>query len=321
MQVDLRRGVFTISIDTELAWGSIHHPDPETYRDYSQERQVVDSLLKLFEKYQIAATWATVGHLFLNECHLDSGGKHKEVMRPRYPWFDGDWFDADPCTDVSTSPLWYGQDIVQKIQACSVPQEIGSHSFAHFIIGSPQMTPECFESDLSQCRLVASDMGVDLKSFVYPRNSLGHVEVLAKNGFLTYRGRMPGQFENTGTVRRRIMRLADKLAPRGATVVRPEKVCGIWNIPQTYFFSPSTGKSRKLPISFLTYLAGRRINQAVRFKGLFHMWFHPHDITADPERSLQGLENILSRVDKLRAANLIDNLTMGDLGETLSQEN
>lgn len=124
MQVDLRRGVFTISIDTELAWGSIHHPDPETYRDYSQERQVVDSLLKLFEKYQIAATWATVGHLFLNECHLESGGKHKEVMRPRYPWFDGDWFDADPCTDVSTSPLLLGRTLSKRSKHAPYPRRL-----------------------------------------------------------------------------------------------------------------------------------------------------------------------------------------------------
>ena len=65
----LSRGVFTISIDTEFAWGTFDLPEAMTYRKLeARSREVITRLLGLFETYNIEATWAVVGHLFLESC-------------------------------------------------------------------------------------------------------------------------------------------------------------------------------------------------------------------------------------------------------------
>lgn len=82
----LQRGAFLISIDTEMAWGSVHHRDVGRHYSYQAEREFIDRLLALFDKYQIRATWAVVGHLFLDQCQAVDGRKHPEIVRPGYRW-------------------------------------------------------------------------------------------------------------------------------------------------------------------------------------------------------------------------------------------
>jgi len=100
----------------------------------------------------------------------------------RQAWLEGDWFDHDPCTNAQQDPMWYGGDVVAAIRACRVPQEIGSHAFSHLIVGDPDCTAESFDSELRACRRVAEPLGIELKSFVFPRNQMGHFDVLASNG-------------------------------------------------------------------------------------------------------------------------------------------
>ena len=60
------RGAFLLSIDTELAWGTVHLGLDKSYQaQYAQCREVINRLLELMERFEIKATWAVVGHLFL----------------------------------------------------------------------------------------------------------------------------------------------------------------------------------------------------------------------------------------------------------------
>ena len=157
---------------------TMHRGRGSGHYTYRNERQVIYRLLKLIEDYGIRATWAVVGHLFLSECQSVDGHKHPEITRPPYSWFEKDWFDADPCSDENAHPMWYGRDIVARILKCTVPQEIGSHTFSHIIVGDPDCRPEDFDSELRRCRQLAKSHGITLKSFVFPRNSVGHLNVL-----------------------------------------------------------------------------------------------------------------------------------------------
>ena len=132
-------GLFVISIDVEMAWGAVHHGKaPVAGSLYDQERRSVAAVLALMERYEISATWAVVGHLFLDRCEPVDGTPHPDVRRARYPWFRGDWFDVDPVSTLAEDPWWYGADLVEAIKDCAVPQEIGSHSFSHQIVGDPE---------------------------------------------------------------------------------------------------------------------------------------------------------------------------------------
>ena len=60
-----------------------------------------------------------------------------------------------------------------------------------------------------------------------------------------------------------------------------------------------------------------RLRQAARHRSLFHMWFHPYNVTAAPERSLAALDRICAAVARLHDAGELDVLTMGDLAARL----
>jgi N-acetyl-anhydromuramyl-L-alanine amidase AmpD len=90
------RGVFTISLDTELSWGTFDVGRIDEYEyAYRQTRHVVDRICNIFDKYEITATWAVVAHL-LDDCTVN----HDTDPRPSYEWTE-EWYTKLPCvTDV-----------------------------------------------------------------------------------------------------------------------------------------------------------------------------------------------------------------------------
>jgi hypothetical protein len=315
----LKRGVFILSLDTELAWGSAHggsFPQRETL--FQQTRSCINKLLKLLEECQIHATWALVGHLFLEHCQPVNGVKHPEIVRPQYPWFPDDWFLPDPCSRLEDAPIWYGPDIVRQIINCKVSQEIGCHTFSHIRIGEPGCSRECFTSELRACRIEAERFGVNLQSLVFPRNSIGHLDVLADSGFLAYRGVSPNLFERLPGITGRICRQLGHFLPLTPPVVLPKRVNGLWNLPASYFF-PSTYQWWRL-ISGISrvYKVKQGLKKAARQRSIFHLWFHPFNLASEPQKLLKELETIFTEVCRYRDADRLDNLTMGELARNLS---
>ena len=86
---------FIVSLYVELLWGAVHYPLHKSVslvkNDGTKVRGCIDILLNLFQKHNIPATWAVVGHLFLDHCECEDGIPHKEMPR-----FKEDWYSADP---------------------------------------------------------------------------------------------------------------------------------------------------------------------------------------------------------------------------------
>src|SRR5690242_18274750 len=108
--IELESGIFTISLDFELIWGTLDKPKHTRFRRLCaiERAEVIDQLLGLFARYRIPATWCTVGHLFLQRNHDDGIRPHE-----------------------AEASMYYGRDLIDKIRRCPVPQEIGSHTFTH----------------------------------------------------------------------------------------------------------------------------------------------------------------------------------------------
>jgi peptidoglycan/xylan/chitin deacetylase (PgdA/CDA1 family) len=307
-----------ISIDTELAWGEAHRRDGTSAgHRYAMEREVIGSILGLFERHGISATWAVVGHLFLDRCSREDGQVHPEIVRPAFPWLDGDWFDIDPTTSLTEAPYFYGRDIVERIASCPVQQEIGCHSFSHLMAGEAGCSAAAFESDLEACETAASAAGVTLRSFVFPRNAIGHAELLSAHGYTCFRGTPDAPFGSQSPTVRRLLRLVDRVRPLSGSAVRPRREVGLWNLPQTFLFAPATHLHR-LPIGWWARQPIARLRQAARERSIFHLWFHPYNITADADRALRGLELVCAEAARLRDAGRLDVLPMGDLAALLT---
>ncbi len=288
----MNKGTFCISLDTELLWGR-HDFNYHPFITRAQRtRPVIKSLLLMFEKYNISATWAIVGHLFLDQCSSKNSIKHPEIIRPNYPWRKVDWFLYDPATSIKDNPEWYGKDIVQLIKK-SKKQEIGSHSFSHVLIGHSGCSKKCAESEIKECIKLASKEHIKLKSFVFPCNLIGQLKLLHKLGFKSFRGldSFTTQASRFKLVNKLLL-LIDLLLLIPHTS-NPHIEEGLVNIPGNMYYLSARGFRRFIPINLRVMKAKFSIQQAIRKHQVFHLWFHPIDLTDNSIQLLKGLEEII----------------------------
>jgi len=296
-------GVFTISLDFELIWGTLDLFGPERFRRACEiERSAVVRLLDLFAEFEVPATWCVVGHLFLGSCAASDGHKHPEIVRPTHGWCRHDWFHFDPCGTEQTAPVFYGRSLLDRIRTCAVPQEIGSHSFSHVIFGDPGCSPATAESEISACVRLARELGIELHSFAFPRNSVGYLDVLRRHGFRCYRGPDPTWYDRRPwpALVKRLCHLWDVLRAAEPPVVVPEWTeAGLWNIPGSMIYFPMHGLRRYIPLRLRVLRAVKGLDAAVRRKRVFHLWFHPTNLADELECMFRGLRSILEHARRL----------------------
>jgi hypothetical protein len=308
------RGVFTLSLDFELIWGTLDLFGPGGFRDacLRERAAVVERLLALLAEHQVSATWLTVGHLMLDRC---AGAAHPEIVRPRHAWSQGDWFRDDPGGAEETAPLFFARSLIERIRACPVPQEIGGHSFSHVIYGDPGCSRAAAESDLDALVAAAKGIGLSLESFSFPRNRVGHQDALVARGFKVFRAPEPGwHFRASSPVVRRLGHLADVVLARRPPAVFPRREAdGLVSVPGSMIYFPMHGLRRLLPVSARVRRAKKGLAEAVRERGVFHLWTHPTNLADETEAMFGGLAAILAEVRDLRAQGRLDVRTLGSL--------
>ncbi len=315
-QIELERGVFTLSLDLELIWGTLDLFGPERFRRACAiEREVViDRLLGLLTEFEISATWLVVGHLLLDRCCGTNGLKHPEIERPRHDWCKGDWFAHDPDGDEAEAPTFLGRSLVEKIQACSVPQEVGSHSFSHVIFGDPGCSEATAKSEIRACVHAARELGIDLRSFSFPRSEIGHERVLVEHGFTCFRGLEPTWYNAAGPVVRRLGHLVDTLLMTEPPVVLPRRHGnGLIEIPGSMVYFPAHGLRRLIPISWRARRALKGLEAAARRRRIFHLWTHPTNLADSVAPMFSGLRAILERAARLRDQGRLRVMPMQDV--------
>ena len=315
--IELDRGVFTISLDFELIWGTLDLFGSAGFdRAVRAERELIPRLLDLFVEYQVPVTWCILGHLFLAECSAESGAKHSEIVRPTHHWHPHDWFEHDPCGNEITDPLFYGRSLVELIRACPVPQEIGCHTFSHVVFGDPGCSAATAESEIAACVRLARELGIRLRSFAFPRNSVGHLDVLRANGIQIYRGPEPTRMSDRpwNNVFKRLAHLWAVLRASEPPVVNPEwNQAGLWNIPGSMIYFPMHGFRRYIPLGRRVKRAVKGLEAAARSRKVFHLWFHPTNLADEPHRMFAGLRAILDHARRLADRNELRILPMGDI--------
>ncbi len=191
----LQRGVLTLSIDFELAWAWQYARDQHESAEAKglRERAQIPVLLQLFNELEIPATWATVGHLFLDQCSKDAHGcAHGSLPRPGHfenglwSFTSGDWYQFDPCSDVRRAPAWYGPDLIESVLRSAVQHEIGCHGFSHAGFG-PYCSAEVAAGELQACIDAMKPYGIAPGTFIFPGNDVGHLDLFARHGFSAVR--------------------------------------------------------------------------------------------------------------------------------------
>lgn len=307
-------GTFVLSLDTEIAWGNCWNGTVQRYaRHYNAYRGLITRLVQLLDDHHIPATWAFVGHLLLDACD----GAHADVLRPNYPWFNGDWLSWDPGTNLQADPWWYGRDVLEMVRQARASHEIGTHTFSHLIVGDPACTAAVFRSELAKCVALHREAGLPaLRSIVFPNNLIAHLGILTEYGIIAYRGREEGWHASAPPRLQRPTALVYRALPFRPPVYDMQQRArdGLVNVPASMVLLAYDGIRRYLP-NLSRYLpAGRGLRAAARQGLVFHLYFHPYNLASSP-LMFTVLEAILRQVNRWRAQGLLRVATMGQLAE------
>lgn len=317
-------GTMMISLDFELFWGLLEEMKLEDYQDHVLGgRAAIPSLLKLFEKYDIHATWATVGFMFAeNYQQLQA---YFPENRPTYekPGLSPYDYFGKIGTDEASAPCFFAPSLIRLIHE-TPGQEIGSHTFSHFYCREAGQTVEQFAADMAAAKKIAADHGYDVTSVILPRNQCerAYTRVLRELGFTAYRDEEDDWIHDRikWFPLLRVFRLLDVYLPlTGQGVHRPRKEDGIWNFTGSGMFKPI-----RPALKFLEGVKMRRIKARMRHAAkkdlVFHLWWHPHNIGVMTGDYLAQLEEIFRYYHRLKKEFGMESRNMREMAEYLEKE-
>lgn len=316
------KGSFVISLDFEMMWGCKDWTSPEVYgmSNIAQVSIVIDRLLRLFKKYNVRATIATVGMIMLEdkEDALNSiPQKIPSYMNKRYSPYSDHYIEK---IEDNFSYMYFAPKLIEKLaQASQI--EIGTHTYCHYYCWEKGQTKDEFEEDLKKAIEVANRKNITLKSIVFPKNQVSndYLNVCAENGIKTYRGNPKKYFAETKNpffaVYYRIARLLDTYINWGGNTSVAYSAINKdtlpINVPASRMLRPYMHALR-----FLEPLRLRRIKNemlhAAKHHELYHLWWHPHNFGANMEQNFLFLEEVLKCYKKCHEDYGMQAMTMSD---------
>ncbi|MBV8903166.1 MAG: polysaccharide deacetylase family protein [Acidobacteriia bacterium] len=315
-------GAFVISLDFELHWGVRDKKAPSgNYRpNLLGARRAIPRMLDSFERFGVAATWATVGFLF---------AESEEEMREAWPYLKPAYRDPalNPYAeligkDEQEDPLHYAPSLIAEIRRRQ-RQEIATHTFSHYYCLEPGQSRETFAADLESALRVARRRGISIRSIVFPRNQVNprYLPVLAMNGITCYRGNQSGWMHRARAkgrdgALRRAARLADHYVSfSGANVTPWNQVLdstGLCNVPASMFLRPYSPRLESCDALRLRRIRSS-IEAAATRGGIFHLWWHPHNFGRYTDQNLRFLDKVLQVFADCRDRYGMESLSMADV--------
>jgi peptidoglycan/xylan/chitin deacetylase (PgdA/CDA1 family) len=320
-----RYGAMVISLDFELHWGVRDKQSATgTYAaNLRGARAAVPKLLDAFERYGVAATWATVGLLF--------AGSRSELERyvpsalPTYRDKHLSPYDETVGESEEDDPLHYASSLIRLVLE-SPRQEIGTHTFSHFYCLEDGQREDEFASDIEAAVSIARSKGVQLKSIVFPRNQHNplYEAALHKHGITCYRGNQKAWMYRAATeaeesAAKRAARLIDTYVNVGGRHTTPwsrlqaegGRLC---DVPASHFVRPYSPRLRHLEAA-----RARRIKasmtHAARRQEIVHLWWHPHNFGRYTKENMRFIKRLFEHYRDLRDRYGMQSLAMSEVAE------
>lgn len=325
----MAKGAFLLSLDFELFWGM---RDKRTIAGYGPNilgvREALPRMLEAFDAHGVKATFATVGLLFFERKEELMRGL--PAIRPTYTNkdlspYNGhiDGIGADEVED----PYHYGASLIRSIQQHPL-HEIAGHTFSHYYCLEPGQTEAQFAADLAAAQRAARTFGIELKSFVFPRNQYNarYLGICKEHGIIAYRGNerswlYQGRNKEEESRFRRALRLLDTWFDLSGKNTHPMPQAGAAlpvDLPSSRFLRPYGARFAALDGLKLGRIT-RAMDHAAKTGTIFHLWWHPHNFGRDLERNMAFLHRVLDHYDQLRIAHGFESVTMGELAQRTLQ--
>jgi peptidoglycan/xylan/chitin deacetylase (PgdA/CDA1 family) len=295
------KGKFIISLDFELHWGAVEKWDLDTKKNYfDNTRESIPRVLELFEKFEIHATWATVGFLFaknkeqlLNILPKDRPTYHNQKLN-YYKLIDRKEIGNDELDD----PYHYAYSLIENI--INTPnQELATHTFSHYYCNEPGQNCKQFDVDLKAAQKISMEnFGIQLKSLVFPRNQFNeeYLDIAIHNGIKVVRSNPDVWFWKHSNKLSPVARAFDTLMPISSTLTYKEKELVTKNevllLPSSRYLRPYSNTEKLLqPIKLTRVL--REMKYAAKNNRVYHLWWHPHNFGICLEENISNLRTIL----------------------------
>jgi len=312
-------GALVLSLDFELHWGvRDKRPVDGPYREnLLGARQAIPQILDLFEEFGVAATWATVGFLFAkNQQERD---QFSPSLRPQYKNPKLDPYSEPTGDNEDDDPMHYAPGLIARI-AKTPKQEIATHTFSHYYCQEPVETREAFAADIASAMAIGRRYGFDIRSIVFPRNQFraGYESVLKEAGITCYRGNEPNWMyrprpRGEETLAVRAPRLIDGyISLSGPKFIRWEEITqpnGMHDVRASMFLRPYSPQRKSLEPVRLRRIAGG-IRAAAKNRGIFHLWWHPHNFGKNIPENLEFLRSVLKVFAEQRQVHGMQSLSM-----------
>ncbi len=317
-------GFFVISLDFELYWGMLDAVPLSEYGERIRgERTAIPRMLALFSKYGIHATWGTVGMLMArNKTELTNLLPEKE-NRPTYSNQGASTYTHIETAAIEENDIHYfGGDLLTKILETPF-QEVGNHTFSHFYCLDEKITDRSrFIDDLHAFSRIAETYGILATSLIFPRNQYTELALrdAKKAGIQAYRGNenhvlyAPRKYK-AQTLIVRLFRLLDhyiNISGHHTYPIPQPTAHEPINIPASRFFRPWN-----VWLNLFEPLRIRRIKRAMTHAAknneIFHLWWHPHNVSIDQGENFKNLEHILKHYLFLKETYGMTSASMADI--------
>jgi peptidoglycan/xylan/chitin deacetylase (PgdA/CDA1 family) len=306
-------------------WGMRDKQTIEIYgKNIAGVHKVIPQLLEIFKRFNIRATFATVGLLFFeNKQELFFG---LPVTKPKYidsnlSPYNG-YFDTLGY-DYRADVYHYAPELIRMIQKYP-GHEIGTHTFSHYYCLEEGQTAKEFEDDLKSGIAIAKTRGVQLSALVFPRNQFNdeYLQVCKELGIICYRGNQyswlyKARNEEKESLFRRALRLIDAYVNiSGHNCYQDKYLAGTYpvDIPATRFLRPYSKK--------LKAFEGLRLNRiksgmkyAAKKNMTYHLWWHPHNFGINQKENFAFLERVLEYYQVLHQKYNFQSYTMTSLAK------
>lgn len=321
-------GTLVLSYDFELAWGSrTSSQDADYGASHEQTFETVPAMLKILADFEIPSTWATIGALMLRD---EWNPTKIPDQTPRYDWFEGDWYDI-PSVHSKFRKRFFAPELVERILDCPTPQEISCHTLTHTYAADPATSRQVFDFEIRSCIEIAEQWGIELKTLVFPRNLVGHLDVLRNHGLLAYRSlntewywfghRFPTSLRRARGMAKvfplmsNTCRLFDERLTLVPQVYQPSVDRGLVEIKHSAFLPGFHGVSRFVSGDQRVHRIIKGMKLAAQSGKVLSVYFHPHNFNYRRAECLSFFEAICRAAAEMRERGTLKVRTLREIAE------
>lgn len=293
------KGVFTLSLDCEGKWGVA---DSLEGRNALITKEALDFAYKYIcdtlSANDIRASFAFTSLFSVEEDRIISYFENfSSYCNQGYDWF------RPICAMMKTGKLegWVGKSYFDR--AINEGHEISWHGFSHHSLADV-VSKELVIYEAQEGRRICQENRVEVCSMVFPRNAVGHIELLRSFGFEVYR-----DGGAAGWASSKYFRLLDEFNfMKKSSRLRGDGFV----LPSGNFLNWPAGFRSIVPRDLTVRRWKGMLDDAVNCGGEVHLWFHPHNLITAPSM-MEVFREVIEYVGKLVKTGGLCVKTMGEL--------